>query len=85
MRRAQSPLVGKTVEILADGMEYPVKCDIKRIVTEKLDSDYMRYMYECEIGDEIMWIEVDSVVWVTTKKQKYRHLKVVDLHATKKV
>lgn len=85
MRRPRSRLEGQDVEIMATGFEYPIHGRITRITEEIKGKDHEKWCYELETGDgHIYLIDLQEVCWISTKKRKYNHLKVVDLHAVKK-
>lgn len=81
--RAKSRLEGQQVELMASGMEYSIFGRINRVLTEGPKS-WEKYFYELETKDGFLYlINVDEVCWISTKKRKYNHLKVVQLHDIK--
>jgi len=85
MRRPRSRLEGQEVEIMATGMEYAIHGRINRIVEEVKSKDFTKWCYELETSDgHIYLIDLDEVCWASTKKRKFNHLKIVDIHAARK-
>ena len=86
MRRPRCRLEGQDIDIMASGMEYPIHGRLNGIVQDVKYAGFNVWHYEIETSDgNIYLINVDEVFWMSTKKRKHTHLKVVDLHATKKV
>jgi hypothetical protein len=85
MRRPRSRLEGQEVEIMATGFDYPIIGRINKITEEiKYSRDESKWCYELETKDGFLYmIDLAEVCWVSTKKRKYTHLKVVDLHVIK--
>ena len=68
---------------MANGFEYPIEGRLNGFIREG-DPKWDKWMYEIQVdNNEVYHIDVDDVVWLSSKKRKYKHLKVVELRATK--
>ena len=79
MRRTKSALEGKTVWVMTDMMEQPIEGLLRRCTLEPNDDEHGVMCYIVESGEYEWIIPITSVSTITTKKQKYRHLRVVQL------
>ena len=70
--------------IMASGMDYAIEGFLKGMFKETWDDETENWYYEIIVGDEIYYIEIDQVSWISTKKMQYKTLKVVDISQIKK-
>jgi len=69
MRSPYTPLKGLTVELMSNGMEFPICGRINKITNMvRIKSDPV-WCYELETEDgRIYLINIEDVIWVSTKK-----------------